>query len=154
MSAEPFDEILSYLGLGARTPHPSHRNQKVAGSGVPNGADGELRLALRGSLSLWQVNNDNAQWIELRGNFATFRATRPKALLLLSLQDVIEGWANGTHQSREASEIRIRTMQRAEGLRLEIRHKSWKPIRLCRDQARGFVLFVPEITAFASHCRE
>lgn len=103
---------------------------------------------MRGGTSLWHAHNKNAQWIELRGRFATLRATRPKAKLLHSLEEVVAAWASGTCTNTDAGETRIRSLQRPEGMRLEIRHKSWKPIRLCQNQAHALMLFRQEIATF------
>lgn len=150
MSTEPFDEILGYLGLGAGAPPaPRSLGRELTREDSHRKPD-EQCLARRGGASLWQAQNDSAQWIELRGRFATFRATRPKAMLLLSLEREVDAWANGLRPSKDAADTRIRALKRPEGPRLEIRHKTWKPIRLCETQARGLMLFRQEIAAFVA----
>lgn len=149
MPTSPVDEILGRLGLGDPIAQPV-RPQRAAPQREAGSVAREERLAARENLSLWRARNDNAQWIELRGPLATFRATRPKVNLLLSLQPVIQAWADGARPISKATDLTIRTVSRPEGLRLEISYRHWKPIRLCRRQARGLTMFSKEIADFAA----
>lgn len=142
--SDPLDEIMRYLGLADQF-EPAHRQ-----AGLGNQAPCERQLATRGALTLWWAENENAEWVELRGPITTFRATRAKANLLLSLEPVLEAWAAGEQPSAEQDQLRIRTVERPDGAKLEVRYKSWKPMRLCRKQALGIVTFAQEIRAFAS----
>lgn len=144
MGDDPLDEIMGYLGLGDR-PLPAAPTERTSDS-LPD----ECHLATREALTLWRAENGSAEWIEVRGPIPTLRATRPKANLLLSLQPVLNAWISGARPSANEDQLRIRTVKHHGDLKLEVRYRTWKPLRLCRKQARAILLFAAEIEAFTA----
>lgn len=141
MSNDPVDDILGYLGLGP-TPEPT----RTAARPAPVGS--EQQIAASGRFSLWRASNEQAEWVEVRGASRIVRATRPKARLLLSLAAELEKWAIGGKPTRDERALRIRVVYKWNEYRLEISYQKWKPIRLCRKQARGWLQFASQIAEF------
>jgi hypothetical protein len=132
-------EILALLGLGDDRPQPP-----ADGPGNSN----DVVLAEASSISLWQTGNESAQWIELRGIDPIFRVTRTKARLLCVLEEQVARWAQGTPVAASVGDSSFQILNGAPA-RLEIRHKDWRPIRLCRQHAQALVLFRDAVRRFA-----
>lgn len=148
MGGDPLDDILDYLGLGQRPSGPApQRTATKTRSAVEH--DDELCLATAGSISLWLTGNDGAEWIEVRGPFPTVRATRPKAQLLISVRTDLERWAEGDSPEMKVRDLAITTVRRFGQPNLELRHRTWKPIRLSREQACAVLRFLDPIRNFA-----
>lgn len=147
MSGDPLDDIMGYLGLGAvsgRADVPTPPPVALAKD------DGDVRLiAANGGSSLWMAGNDNAEWIEMRGPFVTLRATRPKAKLLVNVRIDIERWADGGSPQLKARDLTIATASRKGVQVLEITYRTWKPIRLSRDQAKALLKLLDHVKSFA-----
>jgi hypothetical protein len=143
MGDEVLDEILDYLGFGesAQTPKVLHARLEP---------HEQVHLKTKGKLSLWRNGNGSSVWIELRGPEGTVRATRQKVKFLLDLESTIHSWASGKEPSVAKGDLRIETIHRHNGPKLELRHQTWKPIRLSRGQARGLLAFVSELKAFVA----
>lgn len=82
--------------------------------------------------------------------FPTLRATRPKAALMVNARIDIERWADGGAPEAKARDLIIAT-GRYNGLRvLILRYRTWKPLRLTREQAKMFLKFLDPIRSFAN----
>lgn len=152
MDADPLDEILGYLGLGPKPP-PNRiaavsRPPDPADGGQP-AAEGERLLAEAGPATLWLVGNEGAEWIELRGPFTTLRATRPKAKLLVDVRQDLEHWADGGSPEVKARDLLIRPARRFGAHVLEVTYRTWKPVRLTRDQAKALLRVIDHLKDFA-----
>lgn len=152
MGGDPLDEIMGYLGLGPKPsplPHEDASVAQVSDGTRPPPADGETMLATSGSATLWLTGNENAEWIELRGPFTTLRATRPKAKLLVDVRQDLERWADGKSPEVKARDLSIRSARRFGLLVLEVTYRTWKPVRLTRDQTRALLRLIDHVRSFA-----
>lgn len=147
MGGDPLDDIMGYLGLGRIPAEPAARS--VTSADAPASAAGDRMLAQNGRSSLWLAGNDNAEWIEMRGPFATLRATRPKANLLFTVRIDIERWADGGSPQLKVRDLTIATVTRLGDRVLEITHRTWKPIRLSRVQAQALLKLIDHVRIFA-----
>ena len=144
---------MGYLGLGptpgaSRPLSPARPN--VSRTSKWHGEDGETLIATAGMATLWLTGNETAQWIEIRGQFPTLRATRPKASLMVNARIDIERWADGGTPEAKARDLVIAT-GRYNGLRvLILRYRTWKPLRLTREQAKAFLNFLDPIRSFVN----
>ncbi len=150
MGDDPLDDIMGYLGL-----EPPMR----AGSGggdpklPPVGPDvrtpAERLLARAGGATIWRTGNSTAEWIEVRGRFPTFRATGPKARLIVQVSADLETWASGGDPHRADRGIVVSTARRRGIHVLEVSYRTWKPVRLTRDQAAAVVRLIGHVDRFA-----
>lgn len=106
-------------------------------------------VAASGSATLWLTGNETAEWIELRGPFTTLRATRPKARLLADARQQLERWANGQSPEVKARDLAIRCTRHFGVLVLEVTYKTWKPVRLTRDQTRALLRLIDHVRRFS-----
>ena len=153
VDGDPLDEIMGYLGLGAK-PSRVLVDGRSAGT-APDSlhqpiTDGERLLATSGLATLWVTGNEVAEWIELRGPFATVRVTRSKAKLLVDLRQCLERWADGESPQVKVRELSICSARRFGALVLEVSYKNWKPVRVTRDQALALVHLIDHVAFFAS----
>jgi hypothetical protein len=156
VGGDPLDEIMGYLGLGRQPPQPPVRSaQDVPADGLNRrlSDDGDTLLAASGAATLWLTGNEDAEWIELRGPFTTFRATRPKAKLLVDVRRDLERWAGGHSPEVKARDLSICCARRFGTLVLEVTYRSWKPVRLTRDQARVLLRMIDHVREFATGSR-
>jgi hypothetical protein len=154
MGDDVLNEILGYLGF------EEYGQVKKASRGrvtktlppelEPQDTQDEALLKRKGSLTLWRSRSGNTFWIELRGPEGTVRATRQKVKLLLEIESMLRSWTTGKKLSAKKAGLRIETVTRHNGAKLEIRYLTWKPIRLSRGQARGLLAFFPELKSFAA----
>lgn len=165
MSRDPVPEILALLGLSddtappyaAPTEEPLISNRVADQATLPgillpleNGREfGDGLLARSGTFSLWCVSNGVAKWVELRGAEPVFRATRTKAKFLCTVEGLLESWAQGEKPQTSVVGCSIRILGGSTP-RLEIRNKDWRPIRLCRSQARALMTFCDTLRCFAN----
>lgn len=151
MVSDPLDEIMGYLGLGPiSSPPAAHELVAIpsAGDVGPRAGDGDLLLAAAGSATLWLVDGDGSEWIELRGQFPTVRATRPKAKLLMDVRQDLERWADGEKPDVRARDLTIRSVRRFGSLVLEVSYRTWKPVRLTRDQAKALLSLSDHVKSY------
>lgn len=152
VGGDPLDEIMGYLGLGVK-PSEVSADKKLDGnapdSALGTTSDGERLLATSGSATLWLTRNSGAEWIEVRGPFATVRATRSKAKLLVEVQQNLERWADGEDPELKAQDLSIRSLCRFGTLVLEVSYRTWKPMRVTRDQARAIIWLMEHVRSFA-----
>lgn len=151
MGGEPLDDIMGYLGLG---PTPELRPAVKTGGAeaavvLATGANGTLLASAEGC-TLWLMSNENADWIELRGRFATARATRPKARLLLDVEESLRDWAAGGGPKVRSRDLSVCPMRKQGEEVLEIKFKAWKPLRLSRKQAQALLALFEPVKVFAS----
>lgn len=150
MAGDPLGEIMGYLGLEPPTPavgsEPSYRPNE-GHSGVHEGGD-EL-LAAVGGATIWRTGNSSAQWIEVRGRFPTFRATGPKARLIVDVRSELDSWAGGGDPRRVDRDIAVSSARRRGLHVLEVSHGTWKPMRLTREQAAAVLRLIEHIDRFA-----
>lgn len=152
MGGDPLDDIMGYLGLAPLPPEAnSSRPSAEFASSFPtwSEAEGEQLIASAGASTLWLAGNEHAEWIELRGSFTTLRVTRPKARLLLNVRTDLMRWAQGESPQVKARDLTIAPVRRMGIWVLEIRYRTWKPLRLSRDQARAVFAFIDPMRAFA-----
>ncbi|WP_286965355.1 hypothetical protein [Methylobacterium sp.] len=153
MPVDPIDDILGYLGLGDARPEERSSPDLLASrpqTPVTDEAGTEHCLATRGPTSVWVAGNADADWLEVRGPFQTLRATRPKARLLVTLKSEVERWSAGGTPDVSTGDLIISTVHRFGTPYLEVRHRTWKPIRLSREQARAVLRFFDQVTDFAA----
>ncbi len=95
--------------------------------------------------------DEGAEWIELRGPFTTLRATRPKAKLLVDVRQDVERWADGGSPEVKARDLVIRPTRRFGAHVLEVTYRTWKPVRLTRDQAKALLRMIDHVRDFAKN---
>lgn len=152
MPDDPLDDIMGLLGLGSNPVPPGEEKGVNTLSRSPkqeDAASDEFRIAVWGAYSLWQAGNNDAEWIEIRGPTAVLRATRPKVQLLVSRRSLLQSWADGANPEKQSPDLSITTVMRFGEQQLELRHRTWRPIRVSRPQARAVLAFMDQIADFA-----
>ncbi len=150
MQRDPVDDILGYLGLGSPPSKPSVLPLPASRTVVHTvNGNGNL-LAEAGEASLWLVANENGEWVELIGSFPTLRMSRSKAKLLTSIRGDVRKWADGGTPTVQMRDLAINVVQRFGTPQLEVRYRTWKPIRLTREQARSAIRFNDAIATFST----
>ena len=107
-----------------------------------------FQVAAFEEFTLWQVENNGAEWLELRGPKSVLRASRVKARLLVNSRDVLQSWADGGNPEKRAVGLSVTTATRFGKHELEFRYCTWRPLRVSRPQARALLALMDHIIAF------